>query len=261
MSLSTALASDPEVGSGALTIAPDDFDSQALGLRICRIVSLSAREPEEYHSLLSGLKARLRAQAWQQVLRRTELGHFAEIWALERAGFELMDVGVTFARTLPGEVQPPVADELVIRPSTDRDIEQIAEAMVRAPWGSRYESDPAYDPARVAELRRRWLWNSHRGRADVVFVGVLDGEPAGYVTCRLDRETGDGEIELVGTLPRFRGRRVANRVLAHAVGWFSDRARLVSVRTQATNIAAAKLYQTSGFTLASSDATFRLTID
>src|SRR4051812_9436370 len=181
MSHSAGLAADrTELGSGALTVASDHFDSQALGIRIVRIVSLSAREPEEYRSLLAELKQRMRAEAYQQVLRRTELGHFAEIWALERTGFELMDVGVTFARSMPGAIQPPFADELVVRPSTDRDIEQIAEGMVRTPWGSRYESDPAYDPARVAELRRRWLWNSHRGRADVVFVGVLDGEPAGY---------------------------------------------------------------------------------
>ena len=169
-----------------------------------------------------------------------------------------MDVGVTFSRTLRGPIEPAVHEDLTIRPSTDDDIEQIVEAMVRDPWGSRYESDPAYEPARVRELRTRWLWNSHRGRADVVLVGVLDGRPAGYVTCRLDHGAGTGDIELVGTLPGFRGRRVASRVLADAVAWFSMRTAVVTVRTQATNIAAANLYESGGFTLRGSDMTFRL---
>jgi GNAT superfamily N-acetyltransferase len=157
-------------------------------------------------------------------------------------------------------ISPPASDDLIVRPSTDADMEAIVAAMVGQPWGSRYESDPAYDAGRIRDLRGRWLWNSHRGRADVVLVGILDGRPAGYVTCRLDRSTGHGEIELVGTLPEFRGRRVASRILAHATAWFSTRATAVTVRTQATNIAAANLYETGGFTLRSSDMTFRLTI-
>ena len=128
------------------------------------------------------------------------------------------------------------------------------------PWGSRYEADPEYSEDAVRELRTQWLWNSHRGRAAAVLVGRLDDDAAGYVTCLLDEPTGHGEIELVGTLPRFRGRRVAHRLLQHAVSWFSTRATRVTVRTQATNFAAAALYEKAGFTLAFSDLTFRLSL-
>jgi ribosomal protein S18 acetylase RimI-like enzyme len=246
---------------GALAFGPEPFDSAVFGLRIGRIVSASAQSAAGYRSLLAEVTRRARTEGYDQILCRTGLDNLAQVWALERAGFELMDAGVTFARSLTGAVQAPVYEDLLVRPSTDDDIERIVVAMVGQPWGSRYESDPAYDPARVAELRKRWLWNSQRGRADVILVGVLDGQPAGYGTCRLDAGSGHGEIELVGTLPEFRGRRVASRVLAHAVAWFSTRASLVTVRTQATNIAAANLYESGGFTLRSSDLTFRLSID
>ena len=129
--------------------------------------------------------------------------------------------------------------------------------MVLEPWASRYEADPAYAPTRVRELRSRWLSNSHRGRAQAFFVGMLDGQPAGYVTCNVDGRTGIGEIELVGTLPAFRGRRVASRVLEHALGWFGTRTSLVTVRTQATNIGAATLYERAASPCSSSDLTFR----
>jgi GNAT superfamily N-acetyltransferase len=246
---------------GRLAFGPEPFDSTVLGLRIGRIADTSAPSRDDYRVLFGELASRARADGYDQVLRRTGLDRLPEIWALERSGFELMDVGVTFGRVVRGPVDPALYEDLQVRASTDDDIEQIVEAMVRDPWGSRYESDPAYAPSRVRDLRSQWLWNSHRGRADAVLIGVLDGRPAGYVTCRLDRETGHGEIELVGTLPGFRGRRVAARVLAHAVSWFSTRATLITVRTQATNIAAANLYEAGGFALRSSDMTFRLDLD
>lgn len=244
----------------ALAFGPEPFDSAVLGLRIGRILFASAESADTHRLLLAELTGRARREGYDQVLRRTAIENLAEVWALEHSGFELMDVGVTFGRQLNGPLDAVIHDDLSIRPSTDADIDQIVRVMVHDPWNSRYESDPAYETSRVQELRARWLWNSHRGRADVVLVGVLDGRPAGYVTCRLDRASGHGEIELVGTLPGFRGRRVAARVLAHAVSWLSTRTTLVTVRTQATNVAAAHLYETAGFTLRSSDVTFRLDI-
>jgi GNAT superfamily N-acetyltransferase len=172
-----------------------------------------------------------------------------------------MDVGVTFAqRVAPGTRQAVNHDDLRIALSTDSDIELIARDMVLEPWASRYEADPAYAPERVRELRSRWLTNLHRGRAQAFFVGTMEGQPAGYVTCNIDGRTGIGDIELVGTMPAFRGRKVASRVMEHALWWFGTRTHLVTVRTQATNIGAATLYERAGFTLHSSDLTFRAAI-
>jgi GNAT superfamily N-acetyltransferase len=249
----------PERAASHFDFTHEPFDSEVLGLRVGRLAAASASSRSEYRALFESIARTAREQGYDQILRRTSLQTFAEIWALEQARFELMDVGVTFARTLRGAIAPRADGDLRVGPSTAADMEAIADAMVSQPWGSRYEADPAYDPACVQELRRRWLWNSHRGRADVVLVGSLDGRPAGYVTCRLDPH-GPGEIELVGTLPAFRGRGVASGILAHALAWFSTRAATVTVRTQATNVAAASLYERSGFTLCASDLTFRLAL-
>jgi ribosomal protein S18 acetylase RimI-like enzyme len=244
----------------ALACAPEPFDSEALALSIARIVHASAPSTAVYQQLFAEAGRRAADQRHDQVLRRTSLQNLQEIWALEHSGFALMDVGVTFALRLDDEIEPVSYEDLLIRASTDDDIREIADLMVREPWGSRYESDPAYEPSRVRELRSRWLWNSHRGRADLVVVGLLEGRPAGYVTCRLDRHADEGEIELVGTLPGFRGRHVASRLIGYSIAWFSTRTRLVTVRTQATNVAAARLYESAGFTLHSSDLTFRLAV-
>ncbi len=245
----------------AVALAREAFDSELFGLEIGRIPAVRAASTAEYRVLFEAALSRARVAGYDQVLRRTAVSNLAEIWALEAAGFELMDVGVTFAqRVAPGARQPAQHDDLKVASSTDEDIEAIAREMVLEPWASRYEADPAYAPERVRELRSRWLTNLHRGRAQAFFVGRMDGQPAGYVTCNVDARTGIGDIELVGTMPAFRGRRVASRVMEHALWWFGTRTHLVTVRTQATNIGAATLYERAGFTLHSSDLTFRAAV-
>jgi ribosomal protein S18 acetylase RimI-like enzyme len=246
---------------GAMAFAREPFDSEVFGLEIGRIAGARASSAEQYRCLFEAVLCRARMAGYGQVLRRTAVSNLAEIWGLEGAGFELMDVGVTFAqRVAPGTREAVSYSDLHVGLSTDADIEAIARDMVLEPWASRYEADPAYAPDRVRELRSRWLTNLHRGRAQAFFVGRMDGQPAGYVTCTVDGRTGIGDIELVGTMPAFRGRRVASRVLEHALWWFSTRTPQVTVRTQATNIGAATLYERAGFTLHSSDLTFRAAI-
>lgn len=247
-----------DVGSQPVVFGRDAFDSDLLGLEIGRIREVHAASTHQYRALFDRLLAAAAADGYDQVLRRTSAGNVQEIWALEGAGFELMDVGVTFGqRVMTGRrVEIPAAD-LRIDLSTDGAVDTLAEEMVRQPWGSRYEADPTYAVERVRELRRQWLINSHRGRAQAFFIGSLDGRPAGYVTCLVDEDRRLGDIELIGTLPRYRRNGVARRLIDHAVAWFSSRVNVVSVRTQATNRTAAALYERAGFTLQHSDLTFR----
>jgi RimJ/RimL family protein N-acetyltransferase len=251
-----ALASDAD--GAAVAFAREAFDSELFGLEIGRVVQVHAPTAAAYRHMFESVRARATALGYDQVLRRTSVANLPEVWGLEGAGFELMDVGVTFARRLAGATLPPQADgDLEVAHATEADVEAIATEMVQQPWGSRYEADPAYAASSVRELRARWLRNSFHGRAQAFFVGRIDGRPAGYVTCLIDEAHRTGEIELVGTLAGYRGRRVASRVIDGALRWFAPRVDMVTVRTQATNIAAATLYERAGFTLHSSDLTFR----
>lgn len=248
-------------GEGQIVLKQDVFDSEVFERKIGRITEARASSTADHILLLRSLAEEAEAKGFSQLLRRTGGAERAEAWALERSGFELMDIGVTFGRRIGGIISPPVRDEIIVRGATEADIAAIVNGMMYLPWGSRYESDPTYTPEQVQDLRTRWLWNSYRGRAAAVLVGKIEGQAAGFVTCVLDEAAGTGDIDLVGTLPSFRGRGVASHLVAHALTWFSSRCRFVTVRTQATNIAAAGVYERAGFTLHSSDITFRLNLD
>ena len=252
----TTERADVKESAPTIAFAREPFDSELFGMEIGRINDAQASSAAAYRELFESVLSTARAGRYDQVLRRTRLESLQEIWALEASGFEMMDVVVTFARRVTPAVAAEAWPDLQIVPATDSLVDVIARDMVEDPWRSRYEADPGYNPAAVRELRRRWLLNSHRGRAQAFFVGLIDGRPAGYVTCVMHRD-GEGEIELVGTLPMFRGRRVAPRIIQSALAWFGERCEVVTVKTQATNIAAATVYERAGFTLRGAEVTFR----
>jgi ribosomal protein S18 acetylase RimI-like enzyme len=240
----------------------EPFDSGLLDLAIGRAFVPDHLGRPTLRQLLLELAERAGDAGFDQLLRRVDASSFDDIWALESTGYLLMDVGVTFGRRFASPYEPKVVPHVRVRPAVPEDVELLLETMLDVPWGSRYEADPAYDRAAVRDLQARWLRNSLAGRADHVLIGHVDGQPAGYVTCRFVEEHGEriGEIDLVGTVPAFRGRGVAAAVVDHSLAWFSERVALVTVRTQATNTIAAGVYERAGMTLRHSDMTFRLAL-
>lgn len=236
----------------------EPFDSEFFELAIGRVlVPTGSPEP-----LLRALSTAAADAGYDQLLRRVPASAFAEIWALESVGFRMMDVGVTFARSVDGFRPGPPPGDVLVEAATAADVEHLLETMVDVPWGSRYEADPTYGRSAVQRLQSTWLRNSLQGRADHVLVGRLDGAPVGYVTCRLVEEEGEpiGEIDLVGTVPAARGRGVASAIVHAALGWFAEHVSRVTVRTQVTNHTAAGVYERAGMTLHQSDMTFRLAL-
>jgi ribosomal protein S18 acetylase RimI-like enzyme len=238
----------------------DAFDSEVFDRPIGRIADLRSRSVGDLETMIATAVEAACALDWDQLLRRTPTSDLRSVWALERAGFELMDIGVTFSKVL-GSDDGSDRVESTIRPATAGDIEAIIPAMVELPWGGRYDADPTYTREQVREVRARWLRNSVAGRADVVLVELLDDVPAGYVTAIITDDASSAEIDLVGTLPTFRGRGVASRLLRSTLGELARSTGLVTVRTQADNFAAAALYERAGFTLSQSDLTFRLNLN
>jgi len=256
-----AFALDVSGCPGGIVVVDEPFDSEIFQRRIGRILDVGNASPTVRATLLERVPLMARREGFDQLLRRTEAGARTEAWALGRAGFEIVDVGVVFSRSLAEFGPAPARTDIVVRPATDDDIAEIACSMFEQPWGSRYEADLTYTPEQVTELRRQWLWNSHRGRADAVLVGELDGRTGGYATCVLDAEAREGDIELVGTLPGFRSRGVAGHLVAHALAWISDHADTATVHTQATNTVAVRVYERAGFTLRSCHLTFRISLN
>lgn len=227
------------------------FDSEIFGFEVARVTHSSAQDPAVLGRLYEAAVARARGEGFVHVSRRVLADSYAEITALERAGFRLADVGVTFDHDLRG-VEPSMDEALGVKVADERDIERVVAECAGIFRTSRYYHDPMFSTELSDEVHRRWIWNSFRGRADAVLVLT---DVTAFVTCAVDA-SGTGDIALFGVGPSAQGRGAGQRLLRGALGWFAARSKRVEVKTQATNYAAARMYERGGFRLVRSELTY-----
>ena len=83
----------------------EPFDSELLGLRVGRLAPSPAIPLRQLEGLLARVAEHAGHEGFDQLLHRVPASSFEDIWALEAAGYHLMDIGVTFARRFDGPVE------------------------------------------------------------------------------------------------------------------------------------------------------------
>lgn len=238
--------------SGALQLEILGFDSELFGVPVARMNVLTAQSQAGYAALLAACRNECRARGVRHVVRRMPVGQFTETWGLGGAGYRLVDVSVLFER----RADVPAVNDAAIRLVQAGEAERLATRYAEAFTLTRFAVDPFITSAAASELHRRWIQNSCNGRADAVLVADIAGELGGFVTCRVDKASGTGGIELIAVDRAQRGAGTGRRLVAAALGWFSGRVERVQVRTQLNNLVATGLYQSSGFSLKFGELTY-----
>jgi dTDP-4-amino-4,6-dideoxy-D-galactose acyltransferase len=169
---------------------------------------------------------------------------------LERAGFDLVDVRVTFQRALASARERCLAGDtaapIVIRAADPGDIPALRAIASVSHRDTRFYRDGRFAAARCDELYATWIERSCRGYADHVLVADGDGAAAGYLSLHL--EAGGARIGLLGVAASWRRRGVGRSLLDAAFDWLAARdVHAVSVVTPGGNLAAQALYRSRGF--------------
>jgi dTDP-4-amino-4,6-dideoxy-D-galactose acyltransferase len=165
-------------------------------------------------------------------------------------GFRCVDVRVDMQKTFPaGEAVAPHSGKLrEARPDDLPALEQLART---AHEDTRFFKDANFDRTQAADLYA--LWVARDFREHKVFVAVSADDPqglSGYVSAS-EGGNKEGRIGLVAVNPEARGRGLGRLLVGHAVSWCRSRgADSVKVATQATNVAAMRLYEQGGFRVA-----------
>ncbi len=163
-------------------------------------------------------------------------------------GFRPYDVRLE----LECEVEAAPQPSPVIRDAKAADgpmLERIAREELR---GTRFWNDPHFPRERVADLYAHWL---HRGLSATPERHTLVGrEVEGFIVCHFDNALGQGSIELIAVTSEAQGKGLAGNLVAAANHAFAagGLSRAVVV-TQASNIAAQRLYQRYGYRAARAD--------
>lgn len=235
------------------TVFPLAWDSSILNLRCGRADLVSAVDHENAKRLAHEIVAEAESQGINHLSVRFDAEDTHLVRGFLSAGFEQVDSIQTYV------IQNPEGERDIegIRLATLEDASQVREIARTAFSVDRFHSDPFIEPVLADELHAQWGENSVLGKAaDAVVVAHEGDRILGFVTCKVQPGSQDilgskiGTIILVATDNQARGKGLATKMLRFALAWFAKQGcRLVDVGTQASNIAAARLYEGSGFDL------------
>ncbi|HWA26778.1 MAG TPA: GNAT family N-acetyltransferase [Lacunisphaera sp.] len=164
-------------------------------------------------------------------------------------GFRFVDLRVDLAMPLPaGGALPAVAD---FRAAATSDLPALQAISRVAHYDTRFFKDAGFPRERASDLYAEWIQRDFR----VHHVFTLPGNP-GYVTCQVDPAAGAGRIGLIAVAEAQRGRGLGRALVQGALHWLAAQGcREARVATQASNVAAQRLYQALGFRTAETAAT------
>lgn len=255
---------------GLTSLTELEWDSRQIGMYAARIDYLVAAGSyrEQYQIKQNLIATALKHGAKRDIQHfsaRLDASDLSGLHALEQAGFITVDCLLTFALDVNSAPATDVAEGINIRLATGADSEATAELARKAYIYDRFHADPAVPADKADELHAEWLRDSCAGRAvDAVILAEDEKGLAGFVTCKLQRDTAShlgkliGTIVLVATARRARGRGIARATTLAALEWFrAQSVEIVEVGTQLRNIPASRVYQSCGFRLVGSSISLR----
>ncbi len=171
----------------------------------------------------------------------------------EERGFRLVDVRVELCALLPGSkpTRQRTPAEHLIRPSTAEDSDTLAALAGQAFRNTRFSNDPEFGPEAAPRLYKRWIKQNCESRSATVLVSITNNRISGFIS--LEHASGDvASIGLIAVEDGMRGRGLG-RALVEASKDHCQRAGHCELRvvTQASNTAAVRLYEETGFRLSS----------
>lgn len=253
---------------GIIVTENAEFDSKHYALpiskfRIC--YSSELLDIAAMSDLIAATSDRLKSMGQSCVFARVNLDDSTSLAALEASGFNEMDILQTLAIDVrrKSEESAPKGGETTIRSFRNSEIEAVTRVAAETYTPSRYFRDARFREDKVREYYAKWAANCCEGLADDVIVAERIGKLVGFITVKMISDPDSslhpegGVIDLVRVHPSFQRQGIGTSLTRAAIFWFRSRnAQIVTIGTEANNVAAMNCYLNEGFRLRSCMATF-----
>jgi ribosomal protein S18 acetylase RimI-like enzyme len=216
-----------------------EWDSRHFGLRIARVrpAMPAAHDP-------SAIADWRREEAIDCLYYLVPLAQSDAVRLAEDLGFRLVDVRITLERAADEALE---AGSLLTRPYRAEDLPRLVHLARTLHEDSRFFVDTFFPQSGSRALFEAWMRRACSEPSYQVLVADAEGGPAAYVVCQRQGD-GIGQIQLIGVDQRARRNGLGRALVDEAVAYFArhglDRVRVV---TQGRNLAALRLYESSGF--------------
>lgn len=214
-----------------------EWDSTFFGSRIARVTEPALTEADAAAVEDWCQQERIDCLYWL-----IDAGDLPSIRVAEQHRFQLVDIRMTLRLAVPAQIDDSIAS---LHLASAEDLAALQAIARVAHTDSRFFADERFPRQRCEELYAVWLERDMREGA--LWVADADGQPEGYITCRI-REDGIGQIGLLGVGAQARGRGIGANLVKQSVRWFREQGMdTVVVVTQGRNARAQRTYQHAGF--------------
>lgn len=219
-----------------------DWDSQFFGIDIAEIAEPRLSEGQAKEAMDWCASRGVRCLYWL-----VDPQDSTSIDVATSQGFRFADVRMSFAiKSSAAQSLKPSVASMSSRVASQEDCPALALIADESHRDTRFYYDPHFDRGKCHELYRTWICNSVAGFADTVLIITKGQDIAGYVTCKKTKNA--GRIDLLAVEQAHRGQGVGRQLIWLALNYFSDvQADHVEVSTSIRNLAAQRLYVSSGF--------------
>lgn len=164
-------------------------------------------------------------------------------------GFRFVDVRIELHRPVVRETDGGHRDPVAVRAAMADDREALCRLARLAHRDTRFFKDSSFERSRAEDLYAAWISRDLESNSVMVWEdGAEPRGPWGYIACQPEADTDAGRIGLIAVDPARRGGGIGRSMLAAAIGHFARTGvSRVTVATQATNVAALRLYERAGF--------------
>jgi GNAT superfamily N-acetyltransferase len=229
-------------------ITNDQWFSEIMGRAVYRVDAV-----ERTHQNELVLHARDHGQGRAFYFAKVPVDRVGIVHALGRAGFNVVDVNVTFEMTARHSPPPPLVD---VGECTPKAVEAVLDIAGSCFKYTRFHLDPLIEKALAHRIKREWIRNYVlKKRGDRLFVAYVDGKPVGFLASLVGERSGvrTAIIDLVGVGAEDQ-RKGIGKSLVHAFAWhYRDSCTSLAVGTQVANCPSVRLYEKLGFSLAGSE--------
>jgi dTDP-4-amino-4,6-dideoxy-D-galactose acyltransferase len=238
---------EPDVDRTGLADATDictymDWDSEFFGKRVARLNRSLLKESSISEALAWCADRRIDCLYFLADPDDGETRRLAE-----QNNFLEVDMRLTLARPITQQDQrSELAMDSRVRLARESDLPRLCRLASTLHRDSRFYFDQRFERPKCDLLYETWIEKSCRDLAQAVFVGEVDSQAVGYITCgSIGQETQIGLLGVAETHTRTGlGRALVQRFLS----WSAQQGvQRVTVVTQARNTAAQSLYRSCGF--------------
>jgi len=177
--------------------------------------------------------------------------------ALSSAGFNVVDVNVTFIRrTTDGRPRTAVGGQelsVVVQDILPAHYDTILNIAASCFVYSRFHLDPEIPKEIANAIKRAWVDSYiQKARGERLLVGLLDGKPVGFLAVLATIFNGEPcrVIDLIGVDRAYQGCGVGKTLVSFFIEQHGDNGTLLRVGTQVANVPSMRLYESLGFRMA-----------